>query len=398
MSDTLRTFTSSPEFVGALLSALITAIVTGGGLYFAWLEIRRAREEYENDLQWKRSEYVRGLLAEMITDEKIALICRILDWREGPALIPADFVPFFNKEKNLKNDSDAGIFEIDWSRFVRSLTKSRDIHWRNADLLMYRTCFDSFCSFIQRTADDFVSHEITTTQFADLSFYCHRIINPRNQFFENDAQARKKFKDFILFFYNESTYEKIRSYAENYNEYAKDDDNMLKTKDDNPLELFWEKSSATAREAAAFAGQIIGLHAPYISHGEIQTGLSDDGKTWAPDLAARYEADFLDLGEDRDLLTARLADGTLAGIAIVAWEETPRRKFAVLEDMAVDPDQRSLGIGAALLEAVDVRVKARGVEWLFLESGKENLRAHAFFERHGFEELSHVFAKRLGKG
>ncbi len=107
------------------------------------------------------------------------------------------------------------------------------------------------------------------------------------------------------------------------------------------LRLDWDKSEATAREAAAFAGRIIGLHAPYISHGEIQTGLSDDGKTWVPDLAARYEADFLDLGEDRDLLTARLADGTLAGIAIVAWEETPRRKFAVLEDMAVDPDQRA---------------------------------------------------------
>lgn len=170
------------------------------------------------------------------------------------------------------------------------------------------------------------------------------------------------------------------------------------TRNASTLRLDWDKSEATAREAAAFAGRIIGLHAPYISHGEIQTGLSDNGKTWVPDLPARYEADFLDMGEDRDLLTARLPDGTLAGIAIVAWEETPRRKFAVLEDMAVDPDQRSLGIGAALLDAVDVRVKARGVEWLFLESGKENLRAHAFFERHGFEELSHVFAKRLGKG
>lgn len=168
------------------------------------------------------------------------------------------------------------------------------------------------------------------------------------------------------------------------------------TRTEPPLRLDWDKSEATAREAAAFAGRIIGLHAPYISHGEIQTGLSDDGQTWVPDLAARYEADFLDLGEERDLLTARLADGTLAGIAIVAWEETPRRTFAVLEDMAVDPAQRSSGIGAALLTAVDARVKARGVEWLFLESGKDNGRAHAFFERHGFRELSHVFAKRLG--
>ncbi len=163
-----------------------------------------------------------------------------------------------------------------------------------------------------------------------------------------------------------------------------------------PPILSWDKSVAVASEAAVFAAKIIGQHAPYISHGEIQTGLSDDGRTWVADLDERYREDFLEFGDDRDLLTARLPDGALAGIAIVAWEESPRRRFAVLEDMAVDPDQRSSGIGALLLGEVDRAVKKRGIDWLFLESGKDNVRAHAFFERHGFNELSHVFAKRLG--
>ncbi len=161
------------------------------------------------------------------------------------------------------------------------------------------------------------------------------------------------------------------------------------------ITLQWDKRAATARKAAAFASSIIGQHAPYISHGEIQTGLSDDGKSWSPRLAEFYLADFLDLGDDRDLLIASAADGNIHGIAIVAWEETSRRKFAVIEDMAVDPAMRSTGIGTILMDEIDARVRERSVDWIFLESGRENLRAHAFFERHGFDEISHVFAKRL---
>lgn len=149
-----------------------------------------------------------------------------------------------------------------------------------------------------------------------------------------------------------------------------------------------------AAKAAAFAGRIIGQNTDYISHGEIQTGLSPDGEVWASNLADLYAHDFTDL-EGRDLLVARSADGEIAAIAIVAWEESARRRFAVLEDMAVDPAQRSSGIGGQVVEAVAKRVAERGVEWLFLESGLRNLRAHAFFERHGFEEISHVFARRF---
>lgn len=166
--------------------------------------------------------------------------------------------------------------------------------------------------------------------------------------------------------------------------------------DDVTLSLEWDKRPETARAAAAFAGAVIGGDTAYISHGEIQTGLSLDATHWAPDLATLYAADFVDLGEDRDLLVARDGGGAIVGIAVVAWEETPRRKFAVLEDMAIDPARRSLGIGKRLLDAVAERVRGRGIEWLFLESGLRNVRAHAFFERNGFEEISHVFARRLG--
>ncbi|WP_066795424.1 GNAT family N-acetyltransferase [Sphingomonas soli] len=160
------------------------------------------------------------------------------------------------------------------------------------------------------------------------------------------------------------------------------------------LSLQWEKTAVAAREAADFAGRVIGFDTRYISHGEIQTGLSPDGDQWAPDLAQLYRDDFAELGDERDLLTCR-DGGTIVGIAVVAWEESARRRFAVLEDMAVEPSRRSHGIGERLIGEIEARVAERGIEWLFLESGLENHRAHGFFERHGFKTVSHVFAKRL---
>ena len=169
---------------------------------------------------------------------------------------------------------------------------------------------------------------------------------------------------------------------------------MARAQEDG-LALEWDNSPGVAAEAARFAFASIGGDTAYISHGEIQTGLSLDERRWSPELETLYAEDFAALDDARDLLVARDRDGAIVGIAVVAWEETPRRRFAVLEDMAVDPARRSLGIGGRLLAAVKGRVRDRGVEWLFLESGVRNAGAHGFFERAGFTMISHVFAMRL---
>lgn len=165
---------------------------------------------------------------------------------------------------------------------------------------------------------------------------------------------------------------------------------------DVPMHLSWDKTRDTLSAAAAFASATIGDDTAYISHGEIQAGLSSDAEHWQPDLATLYAEDFSALDDDRDLLTAYDSMGSIVGIAVIAWAESSRRRFAVLEDMAIDPARRSTGIGTGLIEAITNRVMERGVDWLFLESGVRNLRAHVFFERAGFKMLSHVFAKNLG--
>ena len=146
---------------------------------------------------------------------------------------------------------------------------------------------------------------------------------------------------------------------------------------------------------AAMTARVIGADTRYISHGEIQTGLSEDATHWSADLAGLFAEDFAALDGSRTVLAAYDAGDVPLGLAIIAWEETSRRKFAVLEDMIVEPATRSLGIGGELLSAVEQLAVDQGVSWLFLESGLRNKRAHGFFERSGFDMLSHVFGKQL---
>lgn len=159
------------------------------------------------------------------------------------------------------------------------------------------------------------------------------------------------------------------------------------------LSFRWNDSADIA-DAAAFAGAVIAKSPEYISHGEIQAGLSDDGETWAANLGELYAQDFA-RPEQSDMLVGRDEEGRVRAFLIVAWEETRRRRFAIIEDMAVGPELRSHGLGSQLLDLAAQRIREHDVEWVFLESGRGNRQAHAFFERAGFAMISHVFARRL---
>ena len=52
-----------------------------------------------------------------------------------------------------------------------------------------------------------------------------------------------------------------------------------------------------------------------------------------------------------------------------------------VEDLAVDPDRRSEGIGKALLDAAREWASARGATHLELDSGSARTDAHRFYER-----------------
>jgi ribosomal protein S18 acetylase RimI-like enzyme len=161
--------------------------------------------------------------------------------------------------------------------------------------------------------------------------------------------------------------------------------------------LSWASSYAEWAEAANFFAAAIQPDVAYISHGEMQTGLSLDGRTWAPNLAARFLKELGEFDETRSVALARDGDGAIVAAVNVTWDTTSAETpFATLQDMAVAPSLREKGIGAAMLGLVKAEADRRKMRWIFLESGKNNHRAHAFFASHGFEEISHVFCLPCG--
>ncbi|HYD11342.1 MAG TPA: GNAT family N-acetyltransferase [Allosphingosinicella sp.] len=63
--------------------------------------------------------------------------------------------------------------------------------------------------------------------------------------------------------------------------------------------------------------------------------------------------------------------------------------------MVVAEQARGQGIGAALVAEAEARLKAAGCGLVEVTSNVKRLRAHAFYERLGYERTSHRFAKHL---
>ncbi|HOY76586.1 MAG TPA: GNAT family N-acetyltransferase [Hyphomonadaceae bacterium] len=162
------------------------------------------------------------------------------------------------------------------------------------------------------------------------------------------------------------------------------------------MKIAWETNAGVREAAAKFFVANIKADPAYISHGEVQCGLSVDGVTWADDLETRFVADLADIDADQHLAVMRDDQGAMIAVALVQWVDTPRVKFGVIEDLAVPAQKRSSGLGQKMMLWIEDEAAKRQCRWLFLESGKNNLRAHSFFERHGFREMSHVFIKPVG--
>ncbi|PKL07564.1 MAG: hypothetical protein CVV51_13430, partial [Spirochaetae bacterium HGW-Spirochaetae-7] len=86
-----------------------------------------------------------------------------------------------------------------------------------------------------------------------------------------------------------------------------------------------------------------------------------------------------------------------AGFAFVGLHRPLRKRpYAFLNDIVVDPASRERGLGSVLVARLKEDLLSAGIDRLFLESGIGNLRAHAFFERHGFRKLSVAMMADLG--
>lgn len=96
---------------------------------------------------------------------------------------------------------------------------------------------------------------------------------------------------------------------------------------------------------------------------------------------------------DAVVLVASLHDGPLVGLC-TAYQDIHSVRFgyrAWIEDLAVDPDHRSQGVGKALLDAAKGWARERGATHLELDSAETRPDAHRFYEREGAQYRSFSF-------
>ena len=86
------------------------------------------------------------------------------------------------------------------------------------------------------------------------------------------------------------------------------------------------------------------------------------------------------------LLVARV-DGRIAGSATVAVVATPTQVMAHVNDVVVDEEVRSVGVGRTLMDAAIGVARERGATVVRLTSAERRGAAHRLYERMGFVRL-----------
>lgn len=196
---------SSILLAPGVIAAFIAATVTMIGFLIASRDVRKAAKRFKQESDWRMADLMNTMWSRIHSDRNVGVILRVLDWREGPVVIPDEFRPIFAAQK-LNTD----IVEIKWDRFVQSLVVDRaGNEWREADLYMYRTCFDAYCSMLQTISHDQRLKKMNYAQVCDLQYFCERTVTPLNQAKLPDPEAKAMIHAYIKAYYRQSTYDQI---------------------------------------------------------------------------------------------------------------------------------------------------------------------------------------------
>ena len=119
-------------------------------------------------------------------------------------------------------------------------------------------------------------------------------------------------------------------------------------------------------------------------------------QTWEAKRAAVALGQAID-SHDSAVIVAEAEGGELIGLC-TAYQDIHSVRFgyrAWVEDLAVHPDRRSMGVGKALLDAAKDWARERGATHLELDSADTRTDAHRFYEREQPSWRSVCFAWEL---
>ena len=96
-----------------------------------------------------------------------------------------------------------------------------------------------------------------------------------------------------------------------------------------------------------------------------------------------------------EIVVAR-QDERVLGSAFIFYHLSPHygKPYAIIEDMVVDENQRSGGVGSEIIRKVIELAKKRKSYKIILTSGFDRDEIHKFYERSGFEKWGFEF--RMG--
>jgi GNAT superfamily N-acetyltransferase len=119
-----------------------------------------------------------------------------------------------------------------------------------------------------------------------------------------------------------------------------------------------------------------------------------------PEMEAEVQA-LLDDPQGGSVLIAE-ADGGIVGVLTASWQRAIHVPgvYATIQDLWVDEDWRSRGVGAELVEAIASQARTRDVSRLEVGLPRETFAAIAstesFYRRNGFEHLGPRMRRLLG--
>jgi ribosomal protein S18 acetylase RimI-like enzyme len=108
------------------------------------------------------------------------------------------------------------------------------------------------------------------------------------------------------------------------------------------------------------------------------------------------------LAQGGSYVTAADNEGRLVGYAMVAVEDAPDDTFEVkggtteVVTLVVTRDQRSAGVGRALLVAAEGIARDHGFDTVKIAVMSGNARAQDFYEAHGYSIAEQVLYRHLG--
>ncbi len=113
-----------------------------------------------------------------------------------------------------------------------------------------------------------------------------------------------------------------------------------------------------------------------------------------PQLPADYSAKMQRIFSDGGEMCVVVRNTKVIGVAVYReFENTHSGRRFYVDDLVTDENERSSGVGRALMDYLQEVARGRGCKGLDLESGTHRIRAHRFYFREGFFITSFSFRK-----